>query len=114
MDPLLRALKVFVVVAGVVLVIGIGAFLWLLAERSGETGTPTAAPPETTPRPAAEARPVVADLPVPPGANLVDLRLDGERVLLFLRAPDEQEYLVLANAATGERLSLVRLVRTRP
>jgi hypothetical protein len=98
----LRALKVFVVVAGLVLVLGTAALAWLLIRRHDQEAA----------RPARV--PAMVDLPLPAGARIEQVVADGPRLLLLLRGPEEQQYLALVNPATGERLGLIRLVPERP
>lgn len=110
-DPWVRALKLFVVVAGVVILLGSGALLWLLASR---TGRDAAAPPSPKAAPPSAAPPVVADLALPQGAAIVDLTTDQDRIVLLLRTPGAQDYLAVVDAATGTRRALLRIVPERP
>jgi hypothetical protein len=113
-DPWVRALKLFVVVAGVVILLGSGALLWLLASRTGRDAA--AAPPSPPPKaaPPSAAPPVVADLALPQGAAIVDLTTDQDRIVLLLRTPGAQDYLAVVDAATGTRRALLRIVPERP
>ncbi|MFO1067964.1 MAG: hypothetical protein U1E14_05495 [Geminicoccaceae bacterium] len=103
MESWIRALKIFVVVGGVVLVLGTGLLFWLLvqrnaAERAAARDTATA----------------VAELALPAGSRIEQVDLDGSRMALLLRGADQQQYLALVNPATGERLSLLRVVPESP
>lgn len=114
LDPWLRALRAFVIIAGIAIVAGVGIVIWAVATRSG-TATPpapavqvpTAALPAVPPPPAA---PVIADLHLPHGAAIIDLRAQGDRIILLLRGVDDQDYLAVVDAATGERRMLLRVV----
>ena len=103
MESWIRALKIFVVVGGIVLVVGTATLVWLLVQRQQER---------------AALRPVgmgvVADLRLPAGTRVERAEFDGGRLLLTLRGADEQQYLALVNPASGERLSLLRIVPEAP
>ena len=103
MEAYLRALKVFVVVAGVVLLVGTTVLVWLLLQRPPRDAAPRGAP-----------APILAELPLPAGARIEQMVLDGPRLVLLIRAEQEQQYLALVNPATGERLSLVRIAPEAP
>jgi hypothetical protein len=102
-DRYLRALKVFVVVAGIGLVLGTGTLIWLLLERRAREAELRR-----------DAAPVVVDLRLPAGARIEQMVLDGARLVLLLRGEEERQYLTLVNPATGERLSLIRAVPDEP
>lgn len=121
-DPWVRALKLFVVVAGLVILAGSAALFWLLATGAGRerpaAGPPSGASPAAGPT-AAMARseppaPVVADLPLPAGAAILDLVSDQDRIVLLLRTPGAQDYLAVIDAATGTRRALLRIVPETP
>jgi hypothetical protein len=100
MESWLKALKVFVVVAGIVIVVGTATLVWLLVQRrqAGEAEARAASPALAEPW----------RLALPPTTRIAQIHLDGSRALLLLTDADEQQYLLLVNLATGERLSLVR------
>ncbi|MFW5835256.1 MAG: hypothetical protein ACOCYE_14280 [Pseudomonadota bacterium] len=104
MEPWLKVLKLFVVVAGVVLLIGTTAFVYLFLEKR-ETDRLAAAARETAP---AEA------IAVPAGARVVDLRFEQGRTLAMLTADDGRTYLMLVDVASGRRLGLVVLEPETP
>lgn len=112
-DPWVRALKLFVVVAGLVILLGSGALLWLLASGAAREAPAAATSPAPTPAPPA-APPVVADLALPRGAAIVDLVSDQDKIVLLLRTPEAQDYLAVVDAATGTRRALLRIVPERP
>lgn len=119
MDRFLGLIKVFIVVAGLCLVLGTGALVWMLFNRGGDpTVATTTTPVETTPPVAGTAAPgaiaaaeteVHASMPVPKGAVVIDMRMQGNRALLLLRTPDGDDYLSLIDPATGRRYSLIRM-----
>jgi hypothetical protein len=102
MDSWIRALKIFVVVGAIVLVIGTATLVWLLVQRqqAREASAPSVG--------------LIADLPLPAGSRIERMEVVGARVLLQLRAADQQQYLSLVNPATGERISLLRIVPAIP
>jgi hypothetical protein len=99
MESWIKALKVFVVVGAVVLVVGTATLIGLLVQRRAA---------HEAERPAAAG--LRGDLALPAGSRIERIELDGTRALLVLRAADQQHYLALVNPATGERLSLLRIV----
>jgi hypothetical protein len=102
MDSWIRALKIFCVVAGIVLVLGTGTLVWLLVQR--QKAREAAAPPPTA----------MLDLRLPEGLRIAQTAFDGSRLVLLLDGPDRQQYLALVNPTTGERLSLLRVVAEPP
>jgi hypothetical protein len=103
MESWIRALKIFVVVGGVVLVLGTGLLFWLLVQRNAAERAA-----------AKETATAVVELAMPAGSRIEQVDLDGSRMALLLRGADQQQYLALVNPATGERLSLVRVVPESP
>ncbi len=110
-DPWVRALKLFVVIAGVVILAGTAALAWLLATGAGRGAPPGAEAPPARPKPPA---PVTADLPLPAGTAIVDLQVDGERIVLLLRSRDGHDYLAVVDPTTGSRRALLRIVPETP
>jgi len=55
-----------------------------------------------------------AQLALPRGAAVIDMRLDGDGALLLLRTVEGEEYLALIDPATGRRRSLIRIVPETP
>ena len=119
-DPWLRGLRIFVFWAAIAIVAGTAALVWLLFTRSPD---PPAAParPEAAPPIAAEAtrpspppaplapEPIIADLALPRGSSIIDVRLDGDRIVLLLRGNDDKDYLAIVDATTGARRALLRI-----
>jgi hypothetical protein len=104
-DALRGALKAFVIIAGVAIVVGTGTLIWVIVHRA------TSAPEE--PQAAVEIRPTFSatELQVPAGARIIDMRLNESRLVVHLTTPDEQEYIAVVDLATGRRLGLMRLVQ---
>ena len=105
MDSWIRALKIFCVVAGVVLVLGTATLVWLLVQRQQAREAAAPQPPTAG---------AMGELALPDGLRIEQASLDGSRALLLLRGPDQQQYLALVNPTTGERLSLLRIVPPSP
>lgn len=104
MEPWLKVLKVYVVVAGVLLLIGAAVFVYLLLERrEADRAAETA-------RASAPAQAIS----VPAGARVVDLRFEQGRALTLLEADDGRSYLMLVDLASGRRLGLVVLEPEAP
>ncbi len=94
MEGWLRWVKVFVVVAGVLIVVGTGTLVALLVARTGRTPVSLEAP-----------RPVA----VPPGLTLVDVAPAGDRILLVLRDEGGRLHLLTVDAARGVPLGFLVL-----
>jgi hypothetical protein len=99
-DSLLRALKVFVVVSGVVIVVGTATLIWLVVKRGANVAT-------TAPATAPAGEPGTVDLP--PGGEVTQLAVSGSRLVLLGRAPGEGQFVVVVDLASGERRRLFRL-----
>ena len=101
MDSWIRALKIFCIVGGVALVLGTATLIWLLMQRHQARQTAAVQPPAVA---------AMLDLALPEGLRIEQASFDGRHALLLLQGPDQQQYLALVNPATGERLSLLRVV----
>jgi hypothetical protein len=99
MAPWVQMLKAFVVVTGIALVLTFVLFVYLFIEKRNED---RAAALEREQGPAA---PVAA----PPGAEIRDVRFEGDRAFLVLEGGDGRAYLMLVDMTSGERISLVVL-----
>ncbi|MDX6751059.1 hypothetical protein SH611_14665 [Geminicoccaceae bacterium 1502E] len=108
------------------MLVGTGALVWLVVTREDKpvgdaatasleqtVGSSDAAPARLAGLPP-QGEPVTADLPLPEGAMVVDMRSEGGRVVLLLRAAAGEEYIAVVDAATGERRLLLRLVAETP
>lgn len=98
------------IVGGVVLLAGTGVLTWLLVDRASApsrdaaTATPAPARAATAPK-----EPVHARLELPQDAMVVDMRSEGNRIVLLLRGAQGAEHVATIDAATGERLALLAL-----
>jgi len=99
MAPWIKMLKGFVVVTGVALVLTFALFVYLFIEKRNAE---RAAEVERVRGPAA---PVAA----PAGAEIREVRFEGDRAFLVLEGGDGRTYLMLVDMAAGERISLVVL-----
>jgi hypothetical protein len=111
-DPWIRALKLFVVLAGIVILVGSGVLVWLLARGATRevAVAKVADPPAGAPTAATPPAPIVADLALPAGAAILDMTSEQDRIVLLLRTPAGQDYLAVIDAATGTRRALLRIV----
>ncbi len=106
METWLKALKVFVVVAGILIVLGTATLIWLVVQRG--------LPKDRTARPATATVPADGKLSVPAGMRVASAQLDGDRVLLLLIDGDGAQHLLLVDLATGERLGRLRILPETP
>ena len=109
-DPWIRALKLFVVLAGIVILVGSGVLVWLLARGAPREVAKVVDPPAGAPTAATPPAPIVADLALPAGAAILDMTSEPDRIVLLLRTPAGQDYLAVIDAATGTRRALLRIV----
>ena len=99
----MRALKVLVVVMGVLLVAGLAVVVVTIMSRMTQKATPTA--------------PVAAHLApfgnttvtLPADALVMEVQGAGERILLRLDLKDGTEMLLVLDAATGTELGRIKL-----
>jgi hypothetical protein len=91
----MAALKVLVVVMGVLIVAGIGAIVWGIATRLDLS------------------RPRFADgrIELPAGAKVVDMAASGERLVLRVALPDAGERLIVVDLSRVRQLGALELVR---
>lgn len=84
--------------------LGTATLIWVIIHRA------TSAPAE--PKPAVEIPRTFSatELQVPAGARIIDMRINGDRLVLHLATPGEQEYIAIVDLATGRRLGLMQLV----
>ena len=90
----MAALKVLVVVMGVLIVIGVAVLIYGLATRLD------------VPRAAFDGR-----LVLPPEAKIVDMTAAGDRLVLRVALPDRSERLIVVDLVRGRQLGALELVR---
>jgi hypothetical protein len=97
-----RALKVLVIVLGILLIGGVVALVAMIVARSGTTlPRPAAAPPRGVPYEAAVDR--------PPGARIVDTQAEGPHLVVTIALPDGRQQILLLDLASGARLGTIEL-----
>ena len=93
------ALKVLVVVMGVMLVAGVGILIVAIAGRVSHKDSPVGA-----------AQPfVAAPIEIPPGARIEAMSAGPDRLVLDLVLADGGRQLVVLDLATGRRLGTIPL-----
>ena len=95
----MRALKILVVVMGIMLVVGFAALIVAIAGRVAHR-RPEAAADHPFPTTAVE---------IPPGARVEAMTTAANRLILDLVLPDGDREVVLIDLATGGRLGTIEL-----
>ena len=95
----IRLLKAIVILLGIVIAVGLAVLLLAIGQRAGGF---------------AEERPPAAALALdnivlPPGAQVLEVDLDGNRVALRIATADGGEQLLIFDLASGARLGAVSL-----
>ena len=98
----LRALKILVVVMGIMLVVGFAALVAVIATRMSRE-------PATAPSMPVAAAP----LELPAGARIETIGVGVERLVIAVVLPDGTRELIVVNIASGHRLGTIPL-RTAP
>ena len=93
----MRALKILVVVMGVMLVVGFAALVAGIAARVSRSGS--------SPVRVFAARPI----DIPRGARIEAITAASDRLVLGLELPDGNRQLLIIDLATGARLGTVEL-----
>jgi hypothetical protein len=99
----MRALKILVVVMGVMLIAGVATLAVVIAGRVSRGGPGTASP-----QPFAASQ-----IELPKGARIENISAGGDRLVIDLVLPDGNRQLVIIDLATGRRLGTIPL-RTAP
>ncbi|HXC89421.1 MAG TPA: DUF6476 family protein [Stellaceae bacterium] len=99
----MRALTIFVVAMGIVLVVGFGAVVAVIAGRMSR-GAPTASADHPFPTTAVE---------IPRGAWVEAMTTAPNRLILDLVLPDGERRLVVLDLGSGARLGTIEL-RPKP
>jgi hypothetical protein len=93
----MRALKILVVVMGVMLVVGFAALVAGIAARVSRSGS--------SPLRVFAAQPI----DIPRGARIEAITAGSDRLVLGLELPDGNRQLLIIDLATGARLGTVEL-----
>ncbi len=102
----MRALKVLVVVMGVLLVVGTIGLVLAVMNRANH-------PVAATPAPVVTAG-TNSTIDLPAGAKVIGTELSGDRVLIRLSLADGGEQLLTVNTATGARVGTITLRPAKP
>lgn len=102
----MRALKLLVVVMGVLLVAGIIALGFAVKYRIDHPRPAAAAPPAT---PLAVATPHASTIDLPAGARVVGAEASGDRLVVRVELAGGAQRLIVINLATGATVSTVTL-----
>ena len=95
----MRALKILVVVMGVMLVFGFAALIAVIAGRVSRGGPPTTA-----------ARGFAAPpIDIPRGARIEAMTTGADRLILDLMLPEGERQLVIIDLVKGVRLGTIEL-----
>ena len=103
----MRALRLLVIVLGVLLVGGTLALVGAIIVRSSQPSQPRGAAPRVAPSSAASPYDAVLDLPV--GAVIQSLHPAGDRLVLRLVLPDGREQIVVFDLGSGARSGTIEL-----
>lgn len=90
----MAGLKTLVIVLGIAIIIGVTAVVMTLIQRAGSLGGGPAA---------------ATAIPLAAGDRVLESDLDGERILLRVRAADGAERLVIVRAGDGRVLAVYAL-----
>jgi hypothetical protein len=94
----LRALKIAVVVMGIMLVVGFAALVTVIAGRLSRG--PTSQPATSV---------AAAPLELPAGARIETIGVGTERLVLAVALPDGTRELIVVDIASGRRLARIPL-----
>ena len=95
----MRALKILVVVMGVMLVVGFGALVVVIAGRVSRGGPAATVAHEFT----------AAPIDIPRGARIEAMTAGPDRLILALALPDGGRQLVVIDLVKGVRLGTIEL-----
>ena len=101
---MLKAVKLFVVVAGLLIVGGTATLIWLLVKRGGEAASNLPAMATMEPR----------SVDLPAGGEITQVAAQGGQLLLLGRSPADGQFLLVIDLASGERRQLLRLLPAPP
>jgi hypothetical protein len=104
----MRALKVLVVVMGVLLVAGFAVVVVTIMSRISQRATPPAAPAVAHLAPFGDTT-----VTLPADSLVMEVQGAGERIFLRLELADGSEMLLILDAATGAELGRIKLEREK-
>ena len=93
----MRALKVLVIVMGLLIVAGTAVVIVTVAKRVSPAGRPASAP-------------VAASLTLPPGCNVAEMTTIGDRLALRLEGDGDCRQILLVDPATASITGHIGLV----
>ena len=99
----MRALKIAVIVMGVLLVVGTVVLIGAIAARVSHKGSEPAMPRAFVPQP----------IDLPPGSRIEAMTAGPDRLVIDLLLADGTRQLLILDLATGQRLGTIPL-RTAP
>ncbi len=97
----MRALKVLVVVMGVLLVGGTVALVFAVIDRARHR--------LAEPQPVAAGHPFASTIDLPPGARVIGTQEAGERLIVRVALAEGGEVLILIDPRSGMRLGTIEL-----
>lgn len=97
----MRALKVLVVVMGVLLVGGMAALIFAVIDRAHHR--------VAEPAPPSAGHPFASTVDLPPGARIIGTEEAGERLIVRIALAEGGEALILIDARNGLRLGTIEL-----
>ena len=99
----MRALKILVVVMGVMLVAGVATLIVVIALRLSQNAPARALlpPPDAPP------------IELPSGARIESMSMASDRLVFAILLPDGNRQLVIIDLATGRRLGIIPLRTTQ-
>jgi len=108
-----RALKIAVVVMGVLIVLGLAVIVVTIAKRGGVGKVSEQALPEARPAGAPMAGFGDVLVSIPRGGRMVDFRVEGDRLIIHARPPGLEDVIHVIDLGTGKTLGTVT-VAPRP
>ncbi len=95
----MRAIKTVVIALGVLIVAGIAALVFMIADRLGAPGVVTRADRAYAP----------ATVEIPNGASVVATQIEGERLILHVQLENGDMRFVVVNLSTGKEIGVVEV-----
>ncbi|MDE2166720.1 MAG: hypothetical protein KGM97_10860 [Alphaproteobacteria bacterium] len=101
----MRALKLLVIVLGVLLLAGIGALATAVIWRINHAAAPSAARP---------AAPFVRRIALPPGAKVIGTDVEGGHLVVRVDMPNGGVRVLVLDLATGAPIATIEVAPTSP